>query len=82
MDLTVKREDEGSEGLMCGNFKFLEGKTEFKSFAAACLEAEKGIIVSPANCAILSRRALELAVKWGIASMKLYAFPIKIIYRV
>ncbi len=64
MDLTVKREDEGSEGLMCGNFKFLEGKTEFESFAAACLEAEKGIIVSPANCAILSRRALELAVKW------------------
>ena len=42
VDLTVKREDEGSEGLMCGNFKFLEGKTEFESFAAACLEAEKG----------------------------------------
>ena len=49
---------------MCGNFKFLEGKKEFKSFTTACLEAEKGIIVSPANCAILSRRALELAVKW------------------
>lgn len=49
---------------MCGNFKFLEGKKEFESFTSACLEAEKGIIVSPANCAILSRRALELAVKW------------------
>ena len=49
---------------MCGNFDFLKGKKEFESFASACLEAEKGIIVSPANCAILSRRALELAVKW------------------
>lgn len=49
---------------MCGNFDFLKGKKEFESFTAACLEAEKGIIVSPANCAILSRRALELAVKW------------------
>ena len=49
---------------MCGNFSFLKGKKEFESFTSACLEAEKGIIVSPANCAILSRRALELAVKW------------------
>ena len=49
---------------MCGNFDFLKGKREFESFTSACLEAEKGIIVSPANCAILSRRALELAVKW------------------
>ena len=49
---------------MCGNFDFLKGKKEFESFTSACLEAEKGIIVSPANCAILSRRALELAVKW------------------
>ena len=49
---------------MCNNFDFLKGKKEFESFTSACLEAEKGIIVSPANCAILSRRALELAVKW------------------
>ena len=49
---------------MCSNFDFLKGKKEFESFTSACLEAEKGIIVSPANCAILSRRALELAVKW------------------
>lgn len=28
------------------------------------MEAEKSILVSPATCAILSRRALELAVKW------------------
>ena len=32
---------------MCGNFDFLKGKREFESFTSACLEAEKGIIVSP-----------------------------------
>lgn len=49
---------------MFGNFNFLKDKKIFESFSAACLEAEKSIIVSPATCAILSRRALELAVKW------------------
>lgn len=49
---------------MCYNFKFLKEKKEFESFSSQCLEAEKSIIVSPATCAILSRRALELAVKW------------------
>ncbi|WP_342559799.1 DEAD/DEAH box helicase family protein [Psychrobacillus sp. FSL W7-1457] len=46
------------------NFKFLANKEPFKTFASACLEAEKAMQVSPATCAILSRRALELAVKW------------------
>lgn len=46
------------------NFEFLRGKENFKSFTDACLEAEKSIVVSAATCAILSRRALELAVKW------------------
>lgn len=46
------------------NFKFLNEKENFKSFTGACLEAEKSILVSPATTAILSRRALELAVKW------------------
>lgn len=46
------------------NFKFLINKEPFKPFANACLEAEKAMQVSPATCAILSRRALELAVKW------------------
>ena len=32
------------------------------------MEAEKSIIVSPVTCAILSRRALELAVKWVYAN--------------
>ncbi|XZJ15326.1 DEAD/DEAH box helicase family protein [Clostridium perfringens] len=53
---------------MCSNFDFLKGKNEFESFSSQCLEAEKSIIVSPATCAILSRRALELAVKWVYAN--------------
>ncbi len=46
------------------NFGFLQEKQAFSSFTNACLEAEKAMQVSPATCAILSRRALELAVKW------------------
>ena len=49
---------------MLGNFNFLRKKKIFKSFSAQCIEAEKSILVSPATTAILSRRALELAVKW------------------
>ncbi|EQB88479.1 hypothetical protein M918_04285 [Clostridium sp. BL8] len=49
---------------MVSNFSFLKDKDVFKSFTAACLEAEKSILVSPATCAILTRRALELSVKW------------------
>lgn len=49
---------------MFSNFSFITSKEQYKSFSQACLEAEKSIIVSPATCAILSRRALELAVKW------------------
>ncbi|STB60807.1 DEAD/DEAH box helicase family protein [Clostridium perfringens] len=53
---------------MCSNFELLKGKNEFESFSSQCLEAEKSIIVSPATCAILSRRTLELAVKWVYAN--------------
>lgn len=49
---------------MCTNFKFLKDKKEFSAFSNACIEAEKSILVSPATTAILTRRALELAVKW------------------
>lgn len=49
---------------MKGNFDFLKDKKEFQSFAQACIDAEKSILVSPANTAILCRRALELAVRW------------------
>ncbi len=46
------------------NFGFLQDKRTFSNFATACTEAEKAMQVSPATCAILTRRALELAVKW------------------
>lgn len=49
---------------MSGNFSFLRENDIFKSFYNACVEAEKSILVSPATCAILTRRALELSVKW------------------
>lgn len=49
---------------MTTNFGFLEGKQLYESFAGACLEAENALVVSPATTAILTRRALELAVKW------------------
>jgi type I restriction enzyme R subunit len=50
--------------LLLSNFHFLIGKPHYESFTNACLEAEKSLVVSPATCAILTRRALELAVKW------------------
>lgn len=53
---------------MTTNFGFIKDKTQYNSFANACLEAEKALLVSPATCAILSRRALELAVKWLYSS--------------
>lgn len=46
------------------NFGFLNEKDQYESFMSACLEAEKSLQISPATTAILSRRALELAVKW------------------
>nr|WP_243870742.1 DEAD/DEAH box helicase family protein [Bacillus albus] len=46
------------------NFGFLQENKQYKQFASACIEAEKSLVVSPATTVILSRRALELAVKW------------------
>ena len=46
------------------NFDFLLEKEEYRDFAAQAVEAEKSITISPATCAILSRRALELAVRF------------------
>ena len=49
---------------MGGNFNFLKDNNIFKSFYNACIEAEKSILISPATTVILTRRALELSVKW------------------
>ena len=53
---------------MTSNFSFLEQHQQFIRFTHACVEAEKSIAISPSTTAILSRRALELAVKWLYAS--------------
>lgn len=46
------------------NFDFLKQTQIFKSFADASIEAEKGLGLNTVTCSILSRRALELAIKW------------------
>ena len=46
------------------NFEFLKNNSIFESFTEATIEAEKSIKTSYVSCAILTRRALELAVKW------------------
>ena len=46
------------------NFDYLLEKSEYASFAEQAVEAEKSIAISPATCAILSRRALELAIRF------------------
>ena len=46
------------------NFDYLLEKREYADFANQAVEAEKSIAISPATCAILCRRALELAVRF------------------
>ncbi len=50
--------------MMNYNFSFLKKHKLYDSFSGACIEAEKSLVVSYATTAILTRRALELAVKW------------------
>jgi type I restriction enzyme R subunit len=49
------------------NFEFLKKHKDFKDFTNACIEAEKSTLVAYSTTAILTRRALELAVKWVYA---------------
>lgn len=46
------------------NFKFILDNEHFEIFAKASVEAEKSISISNETCTIMTRRALELAVKW------------------
>jgi len=46
------------------NFNFLKKENKYHSFYPACIEAEKSMMVSYSTTAILTRRAMELAVKW------------------
>lgn len=59
------------------NFDYLLKKKEYESFAEQAVEAERSIAISPATCAILSRRALELAVRFVYS----YDADLKLPYR-
>ena len=50
------------------NFEFLKQNKIFNNFSEACIEAENGIGLNTVTCSILSRRALELGVKWLYAN--------------
>ena len=50
------------------NFDFLKQSKIFNNFSEACCEAENGIGLNTVTCSILSRRALELGVKWLYAN--------------
>ncbi|QTL97778.1 DUF4145 domain-containing protein [Iocasia frigidifontis] len=49
---------------MQSNFAFLKKHKMYNVFSGACIEAEKSLVISYATTAILTRRALELAIKW------------------
>lgn len=46
------------------NFDYLVKKAEYSAFSKQAVEAERSLAISPATAAILSRRALELAVRF------------------
>jgi len=57
------------------NFEFLKNNKLFKGFSQACIEAEEGLKTNPVTCIMLSRKALELGVKWLYANDKLLIMP-------
>ena len=59
------------------NFSFLSFKKEYALFAPAAIEAEKVYYSAPAMCAIGSRKALELAVKWVYSADSSILMPYK-----
>ena len=50
-------------GSMASNFEFIKDK-KLEYIKKACIEAEKGITIGTNVSAILSRKCLELAIKW------------------
>ena len=59
------------------NFEFLKEKKEYALFASAAIEAEKVYVSAPAMCAVGSRKALELAVKWVYSADTTMNMPYK-----
>ncbi len=62
---------------MPANFEFLQGKTEYYLFSAACIEVERVLATSPSMAAVGSRRALELAIRWVYAADNKITMPYK-----
>ena len=58
----------GLEGHIMSNFSFLLGQDDYEQFAIPCVEAEKAFSISPTMCAMATRKAFELAVKWVYAA--------------
>ena len=50
------------------NFSFLQGQDDYELFATPCIEAEQAFSISPTMCAMATRKAFELAVKWVYAA--------------
>ena len=48
---------------MESNFEFIIDN-RLNDIKNACMEAEKGLMITSATCAIMSRKALELGIKW------------------
>lgn len=48
---------------MKSNFDFVSDD-RLNDIKNACIEAEKGLVITSTTCAIMARKALELAVKW------------------
>ncbi len=57
------------------NFEFLKKNEIFKSFANASIEAEQALQNNAVTSIIMSRRALEIAVKWLYANDKTLEMP-------
>lgn len=57
------------------NFHFLTENPRYNLFAAAAVDAENLLELSPSMSAAASRKALELAVKWVYAADKTLSTP-------
>lgn len=65
----------GLEGHIMSNFSFLLGQDDYEQFAIPCVEAEKAFSISPTMCAMATRKAFELAVKWVYAADRSIQMP-------
>ena len=65
----------GLKETVMSNFSFLQGQDDYELFAVPCIEAEKAFSISPTMCAMATRKAFELAVKWVYAADRTIQMP-------